>query len=273
VKLERLYERPDLPAFHIPEPLRSLHDGDLGFQEPRVFANFVASVDGVVALPGSAESGGVISQGSEADHFLMGLLRACAGAVLIGAGTFRQGKGQRWEAESIYPAAAAAFSALRQKLGLSPRPLLVVVSASGDLDLAHPALQENAAVVTSPRGQARMGKAPSSLKVLVAPDTPIRLGSVLASLRALGARLILSEGGPTLIGQLIAEDLLDELFLTRSPLLLGRQKGDDRKALVEGTDLAAKGGTPLELLSVRRHASYLFFRYELPHDASSVPGP
>src|SRR5471030_949889 len=103
MKLERLYERPDLPSFPLPEPLAALYVGELGFPEPRVIANFVASVDWVVALPGNAESGGVISRGSEADHFVMGLLRACAGVVLIGAGTFRKGAGDLWDAESIYP--------------------------------------------------------------------------------------------------------------------------------------------------------------------------
>src|SRR5205814_8393664 len=53
-----------------------------------VAANFVESLDGVVALPEArGESGGVVSGGSEADRFIMGLLRACADAVLIGAGT------------------------------------------------------------------------------------------------------------------------------------------------------------------------------------------
>jgi riboflavin biosynthesis pyrimidine reductase len=69
---------------------------------------------------------------------------------------------------------------------------------------------------------------------------------------------ILTEGGPTLIGQFLAEDLVDELFLTISPRLFGRRTGDLRKGLVEGVDL---GGKPLELASVRRHGSHLFLRY------------
>lgn len=52
----------------------------------------------------------------------------------------------------------------------------------------------------------------------------LALVDVLAMLRADGMR-ILSEGGPSLISRFLAEGALDELFLTRSPLLLGRQEG------------------------------------------------
>ena len=63
-----------------------------------------------------------------------------------------------------------------------------------------------------------------------------------------------------LVARLIAEDLLDELFLTVSPALFGRYAGDAKKALVDGLDLGRK---PLGLSSVRRHGSHLFLRYTL----------
>jgi riboflavin biosynthesis pyrimidine reductase len=91
----------------------------------------------------------------------------------------------------------------------------------------------------------------------------VALVDVLAMLRADGMRRILSEGGPSLISRFLAEGALDELFLTRSPLLLGRQEGDRRKALVEGVDLAGAKRASLELLSARRHGSHLFLRYAL----------
>jgi riboflavin biosynthesis pyrimidine reductase len=250
--MKLLYERRGLPSFDLPERLAALYGGGLGFALPRVVANFVASVDGVVALSGAAESGGIISQGSEADHLVMGLLRACAGSVLIGAGTFRKSKGY-WDAESIHPKEAGAFAELRLRLGLPPRPLLAVVSASGDLDLTHPALQQDAVIVTTARGQSKLGKARAKLLI----EDPLRFASVLAKLPP---GLVLCEGGPTLAGQLMGAGLLDELFLTRSPTLFGRQAGDGRKSLVEGMELP---GTALELLSLRQHASYLFLRYSL----------
>jgi riboflavin biosynthesis pyrimidine reductase len=230
-----LYQRPGLPAYGLAPELSRLYGGELGFRQPCVYANFVASVDGVVALPVKEESGGIISKSNGADHFVMGLLRACAGTVLIGAGTFRKGEGQLWDAESIYPSQAAAFAALRRQLGLSRRPRFAVLSASGNVDRSQPALQHDAVVLST-------------------------AGTTLAALLAALPQPILCEGGPTLIGQLIAGGLLNELFLTRSPNLFGRQKGDDRKALVEGELLSA---IPLKLLSLRENDSYLFLRYGL----------
>jgi riboflavin biosynthesis pyrimidine reductase len=253
--MKLLFEQSGLPSFDLPEALIAAYGGGLGFKLPRVIANFVASVDGVVALPIADESGGVISQGSEADRLVMGLLRACAGSVLIGAGTFRKGEGF-WDAESIYPKEASAFGELRRKLGLSPRPLLAVVSDSGDLDLSHPALQQDALIVTTARGQARL----SAARARVLVQESVSLASVLA---ALPAGVVLCEGGPTLVGQLIGEGLLDELFLTRSPYLFGRRKGDDRKALIDGVELRAG----LELLSLRQDSSYLFLRYGINRTA------
>jgi len=45
---ELLFERSGLPSFPLPAPLLAAYGGALGFESPRVFANFVSSVDGVV---------------------------------------------------------------------------------------------------------------------------------------------------------------------------------------------------------------------------------
>ena len=78
-RLQLLFEREGLPSFDLPEPLRTDYGGGFGLPERCLYANFVASVDGVVALRTQEESGHIISGGSEADRFVMGLLRACAG--------------------------------------------------------------------------------------------------------------------------------------------------------------------------------------------------
>ncbi|HYZ88675.1 MAG TPA: dihydrofolate reductase family protein [Myxococcales bacterium] len=253
--LELLFERPGLPVFDLSESLRSAYGGPFGLREDCVYANFVASIDGVVALRTEEESGHIISGGSEADRFVMGLLRACADAVLLGAGTFRKAAGHLWHAEAIYPPAASQFAEFRRRLGLRRQPPLVVVSATGEIDAAQPALRD-AIVVTTAAGEARLkGRVPPTTRFV---SGPIRLASVLELLRAEGHRRILTEGGPTLASELAAEGLLNELFLTRSPMLFGRFSGDGRKGLVEGVDLA---GRMADLVGVRRQGSYLFLRY------------
>ena len=270
--LERLFECPGLPEFGLPAALAAGYGGDLGFPPTCLYANFVASVDGVVALREGVNSGSVISGHSEADRFVMGLLRACAAAVLVGAGTFRATPGHLWHAEQVYPAGAAALAELRSRLGLAARPLLALVSASGAIDLSHPALRHPTLVLTTPAGETRLrGKLPGSARLAVLGNGLLTMSSVVAALHAEGHRLLLTEGGPTMVGQLISEKLLDELFLTTAPALFGRTEGDGRKALIEGVDLSGAPRSALDLLSARRHGSFLFLRYRVAPHSSSPP--
>ncbi|HWE23925.1 MAG TPA: dihydrofolate reductase family protein, partial [Myxococcales bacterium] len=240
------------------EALRSTYGGPFSLRDECIYANFVASIDGVVALRAKEESGHIISGGNEADRFVMGLLRACADAVLLGAGTFRKAAGHLWHAETIYPPAAPQFAELRCRLGRKSPPPLVVVTATGEIDPAQPALRD-AVIVTTPAGEARLkGRVPATARIEAGA---IRLQEIIARLHSTGHRRILTEGGPTLASELAAAGLLDELFLTQSPKLFGRTSGDGRKGLIDGVDL---GGRTMDLISVRRYGSFLFLRYSLP---------
>ena len=75
--------------------------------------------------------------------------------------------------------------------------------------------------------------------------------------------LILSEAGPHVFGSLLRAGLVDELFLTVSPLLAGRSGVSVRLGLVEGVDLLPTATVDARLLSARRSDSHLFLRYEL----------
>ena len=234
---------------------------------PRVFANFVASVDGVVALPRTDESGHVISQNSAADRFVMGLLRTCADAVVIGAGTLRKARGALWHADAIYPEAAALFAESRSRLGLGARPKLVVLTGSGKIDVTQPALSD-ALVVTTPAGEKQLRAQTPAIELLVSKDATIGLKEVLLFYEARGCRTCSSKGGPSVLAELVAGRLLDELFVTVSPSLFGRYPGDGRKSLADGMDL---GGNPMDLLSLRRHGSHLFLRYALAEGEAAAP--
>src|SRR5207245_206468 len=116
--LNRLFDVLDRSEGALPPPLAKLYDGDLWIPDGCVYANFVSSIDGIVALEGgTAPSGGIISGRNEADRFVMGLLRAFADAVLLGAGTVRaEGPRALWTPEFIFPAATDGFRALRHSL-------------------------------------------------------------------------------------------------------------------------------------------------------------
>jgi riboflavin biosynthesis pyrimidine reductase len=220
----------------LPAPLARAYGADPWLASDCLVTNFVESVDGVVAFPGApGESGAVVSGGSDADRFLMGLLRSCADAVLIGAGTLRAAPGDLWFPESIFPAAAPLYQQARSALGLAERPQLYVVSGSGRVDPAHPAVRD---------GVLLTGK--------------LEPAEIVSTIRRDGHRRILCEGGPRLFAELLAAKLVDEIFLTLSPKLFGRWPDDGRKALTEARDLA---GAPLTLVSVRKQGSHLFLRY------------
>ena len=258
--LELLYETIDLPPLDLGGTLMALYGGNLGIARPSVYANFVASVDGVVALPVAVESGRVISGGEDADRFIMALLRALADAVVVGAGTFRRAEGDLWYPETVFPPAAEQLFDLRRRLGLPVHPIFVVVTSSGVIDPTQAAL-ESSVVITTKQGAARLaGLLPRGSTVVVIDETPIPAAVLLEALRSMGAERILVEGGPTLLGHLIKAGRLDELFLTTSPGLMGRFDGDRRKSLIAGADVM---GCALDLTSLRRHGSFLFARYRV----------
>jgi riboflavin biosynthesis pyrimidine reductase len=272
--LRPLYEAPGLPSYELPRVIARLHGGPLGFTRPRLYANFVSSIDGVVALPTVPGSPSVISGKSEADRFMMALLRACAGAVLIGGGTLRAEPEHRWTPGHVFPDASEDFAQLRMQIGLRPEPELYVATATGDIDAGIPAL-ERAVILTTGRGaRALEGKlSPHTLLVELGQGPSIDASSVVAAIRSRGNDTILSEGGPVLMSQLVRDRLLDELFLTLSPLLLGRSPAEARPSLVEGVDLLDPSPPWAQLLTVRSSGSHLFLRYSLrTNDGPSTPG-
>jgi riboflavin biosynthesis pyrimidine reductase len=252
-----------LPAVPLPPELARVYGGDLALAEDCVFANFVATLDGVVAIPSVQNSNTLIAGDNDADRFLMGVLRAIADVVLIGAGVLRASPTGTWRAESIYPPAADAYARLRADLGLPPAPEIAVLCGWGHIDPGHPVLRGRAVVLTSDRGAARLeGELPDTADVVSLGRSLRFTGDVIiGALHARGHRRILSEAGPHTFGSLLQAGQVDELFLTTSPFLAGDAGEGSRYRLVEDADLV-----PLlewRPLSLRRHGAHLFSRYAL----------
>jgi riboflavin biosynthesis pyrimidine reductase len=269
--LEVLFDSHDVPTFDLPPALEELYGGRLGFEEPRVYANFVSTLDGVVAIPSLTQSNKLISAGSDGDRFVMGLLRACADVVLIGAGTLHGSPRGSWTPERAYPPAADAFAELRRRLGRPETPELAILSGRGSIACSHPALDAGALLLTSEPGAARLRRRLPAASTIVAlgEKTTIQPRRAVRALRDRGHRLILSEAGPHGFGALAAAGLVDELFLTLSPLLAGRAEHASRFGLAEDIDLLPLhiGG---RLLALRRQGADLFLRYELKGSPTPV---
>jgi riboflavin biosynthesis pyrimidine reductase len=240
-------------------------------EPPTIAVNFVSTLDGVVAFDRAGATGGrEISGGFEPDRFVMGLMRATADAVLVGAGTVRASRTHAWTPARVHPASAAAFAGWRRDLGLtSAAPTTVVVSASGDLergqlDLTDPDV--SFVVATTANGARQLRSRWPSDRVEVVPIADGRrlpIDAVLGLLRERGYGLVLSEGGPTLFAELLAARAVDELFLTVAPQLAGRFSGNDRLSLVEGVSFVPGLAPWATLRSVMRSDDHLFLRYNL----------
>jgi riboflavin biosynthesis pyrimidine reductase len=258
-----LHERPGLVEFDLPDELSRLYGGGIGFAEECLFANFVSTIDGVVAVPSILCSNVLIADGSDADRFVMGLLRACADVVLVGCGTVLASSTGRWKARTAFPPLAGSFAELRRLLGHDGDAPVAIVTGRGSVPRDHPVLEDGAIVLTTRLGESVLrGRLPCTAEiVVVGGEDTVDVVEAVTALRARGYGRILSEAGPRLFGSLAGAGLIDELFLTVSPLVAGRSPADERLALVEGTALLPERRVGRELLSTRLHGDHLFLRY------------
>jgi riboflavin biosynthesis pyrimidine reductase len=256
----------------LPERLREAYGSDLAiplrFDRPTVISNFVSTLDGVVSYNNAeAKGGGEISGFFKPDTFVMGLLRAHADAVLIGAGTLRAAPDQAWSARFTHPESAADFGTLRAQLRLASEPTTVVVTASGDVDLSQKGLADPSVpvlIITTERGADSLRSSepfPRHVDVVSAGRDTVEPRAIIDELEGRGARVVLCEGGPTLYGQMLSAGLIDELFLTLAPQLAGRSDHEKRLSLVEGTAFSVASAPWARLLDLRRSANHLFTRY------------
>ena len=262
--LELLYEIDGLPALNCRPSSKSSTAGRSASTSRACIANFVSTIDGVVAIPSVPRSNALIADDSAGDRFVMGLLRAFADAVLIGAGTLASSPNGTWLPEKVYPPAADAFAELRRRLGRAERPEVAILTGHGSIDPAHPVLASGAVVLTSDAGALKLdGALPAAATVITLGEaTVIDPRAAIEALRARGHRAILCEAGPHTHGNLLEQRLVDELFLTISPLLAGDRGHTSRFGLAEAADLMPPG-LRAQLLSIRRHEQHVFLRYRI----------
>jgi riboflavin biosynthesis pyrimidine reductase len=252
--------------------LRARYGSDLSIplraDRPTVIVNFVSTLDGVISYnTPEAAGGGEISGHFEPDRFVMGLLRALADVVLVGASTVRADPNGAWTPRSVHPDSGPDFGELRTRLGLPPNPITAIVTGSGSIDLGHPGLSDpsnRVMVITTNAGEAvlRRQSVPDHVQIRVAGDR-VESQDMIAALAIHGVELVLCEGGPHLLGQLLRADLVEELFLTVAPQLAGRSASSPRLSLVEGTTFTVADAPWARLVDLRRAGDHLFTRYRL----------
>lgn len=259
-----LAEDEDLPRWDVPEQLVELYGGAIGLDEPCVIANFVQSLDGVVAVPRLPRSHAILGDDSEADRFVLALLRACCDVIVVGSGTLLASPKGTWRVDRAYPEAAETLLELRRRRGLPEQPLVAIVTAGGSFDPAHPVLERGALVLTTETAAPTLAAAVPEASEVVAVNGGelVDLTAAVELLHGRGCATILSEAGPTIFTELVASRLVDELYLTVSPVLAGRGL-TTRLGLVEGVELLPDTRVAGRLRSARAHGSHLFLRYRL----------
>ncbi len=213
---------------------------------PCVRAAMIAAADGAVTLGG--RSGAL---GGAADRMLLHVLRAMADVVLVGAGTVRvEGYGGL--------GLAPDDREWRREHGLSDAPRVAVVSGSLGLAPGHPVFAHadvRPLVITHAASDAARRAALAQVAdVLVCGEASVELPDALAALAGIGMPQVLCEGGPRLLGALLAGGLLDELCLTVAPRLVG----GDAPRITAG---APEADRPFHLAGCLTEDDFVFLRY------------
>ncbi|MGW1612952.1 pyrimidine reductase family protein [Streptomyces sp. NPDC002285] len=229
-------------AYAYPEP------GPDG-RQPWLRANMVSTLDGAAQHDGRSQP---ISTAT--DMRIFGTLRALADVVIVGAETVRL--------EGYRPARAREeFARAREAAGQGPAPAVAVVSAGLDLDYGLPLFTSPLVPTLILTGAAaapdRIAAAEKAgAQVVIAGDgvgvDPVRAVQALAEL---GHTRLLTEGGPRLLGQLVAAGVLDELCLTVSPMLTA----GDAQRIAGGPSVPVP--KRFELVSLLEENGFLFSRY------------
>ncbi|HLV99317.1 MAG TPA: dihydrofolate reductase family protein [Ktedonobacterales bacterium] len=273
--IRTLFESAPQSTASFPAELAALYDGGLTLEtredRPLVLVNFVSTLDGVVsyALPGRS-GGGEIGGFNQADHFIMGLLRAHADAVLCGAGSMNEDVGHVRTPGFVYPEAHDLYAELRQRLGKArPEPLTVVVSASGRVNLAEANFHTpgvETLIITTDAGAELLRADPNAQAVThirslgagprLAPEAMLRLLG-----DEFGLRVVLNEGGPGILTSFLKARCVHELFLTLAPQLAGRDADHPRPSLIDHHAFLPEDAPWGQLLALKQAGEHLFLRY------------
>lgn len=216
---------------------------------PWVQVNFVSSADGAVTVEG--RSAGLSGPG---DKKVFALGRDLADVVLAGAGTARAEKYKGVRRTEVR-------TERRSRLGLAPVPPIAVVTASANLDPGSALIagaEVSTIVVTCESAPAdrRAALADAGADVVVVGQDTVDVRAMLTEFGDRGLLRVCCEGGPTLFGELVANDLVDQLCLTVAPLLAGGGAG----RIVAGSPVTA--GLSMTTASVLRDDDgFLMIRY------------
>ena len=215
-----------------------------------MFLNMVASADGQTSIGDKASK-----IGSDIDRHTMRNLRSNSDAVMVGADTLR----------------AERLSLGLDKSSQGAQPLGIILTTLGDVPLesnlifheGQTVLVISSDAISKERAEA-LGQKAKVLRIAPARDGRPDLSKTLQTLkRDYAVERLLVEGGPTLNRALISAKLVDEIFLTLAPKLLGADASSGTGTILRG---ALPAAVDLHLLSAHLAGDELFLRYSVTGD-------
>jgi riboflavin biosynthesis pyrimidine reductase len=246
--VRRLLPDPDPGPLDVAELIAGLKLGDRATADrPYTVANMIESVDGRGSFDGRSSA-----LGDAGDKQVFRALRSVCDVVLAGTGTLATEHYGRLVRD-------ADVQAARERHGLAPQPLLCTVTRSGHVPPEIPLLADpDARVVIYSGAAVDLGDVAAAVQVITVDPDRLSVAAALRDLRIRRqARLVLCEGGPTILGQLIGDRGLDELFLT----FAGKLAGGAGPAIVSG--LTLPDPLAVSLLWLLEQDGSLFLRYRL----------
>ncbi|MFT7646479.1 MAG: riboflavin biosynthesis pyrimidine reductase [Candidatus Poriferisodalaceae bacterium] len=216
---------------------------------PWVMMNMITTFDGAIELDGT--SGGL---GSPGDKDVFSAIRAIPDVILAGSSTVT--------AERYNPPSTSVSTRVRRMShGAWPTARIAVVSGSLSFDMSIPMFAEASkeqrplVITTEDPPAERLLEVAQVADVIRAGVGQVDMALALKKLGGLGARVVLCEGGPTMNGQLLADDLVDEVCMSLAPLA---GAGDSRRMAMGP---APEAPTEFDLRQVLVEDHYLFLRY------------
>jgi 5-amino-6-(5-phosphoribosylamino)uracil reductase len=236
-----------------------MHQG----QQPRPLVTVILamSLDGKIADAARSPA----RFGSPVDKSHLETQIATVDAVLFGAGTLRAyGTTLR-----ITSPERLQQRALQQK---PAQPLQILCSGTGKIDSRLPFFNQSVPrwLLTTATGALPWLNHSGFEQILIAEASlgEIDWVTALEQLFKVGIHRVAVLGGGELVASLLAANLIDDLWLTLCPLLLG---GRNAPTPVEGFGFSEALAPRLELLTVQSQGNEVFLHYRIRHSAQCPP--
>ena len=239
-----------------------------------VYANFVVSLDGRIAIPHPTKPGLTVPKqiANERDWRLFQELAAQAD-VIISSGRYLRdwADGRAQEILQIDDPRFADLRDWRQEQGLPTQPDIAILSSSLDFPIPPVLTAGGRKVIVFTRAdpnpqrvrdiEARAGQ------VVVAGDKSVAGEQMVQQLTAMGYQMVYSAAGPKILHLLLSGGVLDRLYLTMANRILG---GKPYASIVEGGLLDTAVSLTTHTLYHDPHgldgSGQLFAAYDIGHE-------